>query len=174
MGARFVGPTRSWFNRVILGQSPSLTYKLPMVLGSSGAAVSHTGNTNETQLAAVAIPPLGANDKLRITAFWKYTNSANNKILRVRFSGASGTVYIGSTQTTSTGYQNQVIIANLNATNAQQAINAAAPFNTTQTSDLTSSVDTSVSTTLYLSGQLASSGETVTLVSYLVELLPGV
>lgn len=38
----------------------------------------------ENTLLSVAVPPLGANDHLRCTAFWKMTNGANNKTLNAK------------------------------------------------------------------------------------------
>lgn len=143
------------------------------VLASSFVSASVTGTLVETQLAAIAIPALGLNSVLRITTLWSYTNSANTKNLRVRFSGSSGTTYFQSTATTTASFYDQRIIANANSFSSQKGTLASPPTSASAQAIRTSTVDTSVPTTLYMSGLLTNTGETITLEGYLIELYHG-
>lgn len=150
-----------------------------VVLGKSGAAVNTPADTSEDTLATINIPAnaMGANGVLRIYTLWSFTSSANNKTLRIRFSGASGTIYMNPVFTTSVGYAALTMIANRNATNSQVGFASAATNgglgSSSASANVTSSVDTTAATSLVITGQKASAGETLTLESYLVELIPG-
>lgn len=142
----------------------------------SAVAVSAPADTTEDTLATITIPAnaMGANGRLRVSTFWSHTNSANNKTLRVRYSGASGTIFSTFTNTTTAAMRAQCEIVNRNATNSQVGgFNGTGGFGSGAASLLTSSVDTTAATTVVITGQKASSGETLTLESYLVELIPG-
>lgn len=79
-----------------------------LVLGSSGTASSVSSGTAETTLASIVIPPraLGTNGRIRITTLWTYTNSGNNKTLRIRYNNATtGTQYLGIANTTTANAQ---------------------------------------------------------------------
>lgn len=147
------------------------------VLAASAVAVSHTGDTTETALATVAIPAgaMGPNGVLRITAVFSYSNSANAKTLRFRLGGASGTEFMAYSNTTSASQMTQRIIQNRNSplsqiSGAVQVPNAVAPNIGTPA---TGAIDTSTAQDFVISGQLANTGETITLESYLVELAYG-
>lgn len=144
------------------------------ILGASAVAVSGAADTNENTLATITVPAgaMGLNGILRVTTLWTITNSANNKTLRVRFGGAAGVDYMGNILTTAANQFHQNIIANRGAANSQIGHAAAqTSYAPSSGSNVTSSVDTSASTTLVISGQKASAGETITLESYLVELI---
>lgn len=141
------------------------------VLAQSAVAVSHTGDTSQTTLATVTIPAnsMGKNGRLRITTVWSYTNSGNNKSLRISF---GGTNYLSSNVTTSASIQDQRTISNRNDTASQVGLTSTVGgFGSSSASPVTSTVDTTSDVPLLFTGQLASSGETVTLESYLVELI---
>lgn len=142
------------------------------VLAGSAVAVPHTGDTNETTLATITIPAgaMGKNGQLRITTNWSYTNSGNNKTLRIDF---GGTDYRAFVVTTTDAFRDQITIANRNATNSQVGglVGTAVAYTSTTIANVTSAVDTTAAVTLTITGQLASGGETVTLESYLVELI---
>lgn len=145
------------------------------VLAASAVAASVTGTTTETPLATITLPggAMGANGVLRITSLWSYTNSANTKNLRLRLggSGISGTTLMNSGVTTTAVNMLQRTIQNRNAQNAQVA--GASVFGNSfgayANLPVTASEDTSVDQPIVLSGQLANTGETVTLESYVVE-----
>jgi hypothetical protein len=148
----------------------------PIILGVSGVASSAGANTTENVLATVNIPAgiMGPNGLLRIYSLWSYTNSANNKTLRIRLGGAGGTQVFAITQTTSTHMSDLRHIQNANAQNAQvfhdrgsqPAVGA-----TSAGANVTAAIDTSLGTTLVFTGQKALNSETLTLSSYYVELL---
>ena len=147
------------------------------VLGATGVAASHTGDTSETVLANISLPAgaMGANGVVRVTALWTYTNSANNKTLRVRLGGLSGAAFQANVVSTSNVGVTQRTIHNRNSLASQVGFNATAPASFTTVGSgsppATGTVDTSVAQTIVLTGQLANAGETVTLEACLVELL---
>lgn len=148
------------------------------VLARSAVAASLTGSTSETALASITVPAnaMGPNGVLRITSEWSYTNSANNKTLRARLGGLSGTVFDTIVPTTSAYQRRQAEIKNRNAANVQlgpPSAFAAGGWGTSTAAVVTGAVDTTSAQTLALTGQLASAGETITLQGYVVELAYG-
>jgi hypothetical protein len=145
------------------------------MIAKSAAAVSVPADTTEDTLATITVPAnaMGANGALRITTMWSFTNSGNNKTIRARFSGGAGTQYMNIVFAANANFMDQRTISNRNATNSQVGyVAAAAPFGGATTGGIvTSAVDTTASTTVVITGQKASSGETLTLEMYLVELL---
>lgn len=148
------------------------------LLVSSSAASSVSSGTAETQLASITVPAnlMGANGSLRITTWWSYTNNANTKTLRVRFGGSGGQTYATVNSTTLNTSYLQQWIRNNNSTSAQKgfAASAGAFSNGVALALTTSAVDTTSATTIYISGQTATSGDTITLEGYTVEFIPGV
>jgi archaellum component FlaF (FlaF/FlaG flagellin family) len=146
------------------------------VLAQSNTAVSCPADTNEDTLATITIPAnaMGPQGKVRLRTYWSYTNSANNKTFRIRYSGGAGTVLFTSTRTTSLTNDIQIELMNLGATNSQQtsaaieitgaAITFAAPVTGL-------AVDTTAATTIVITGQKATAGETLTLTGYTAELV---
>lgn len=143
---------------------------------SSGAGSSVTGTSSETALVSVSIPAntIGPTGILRLVSYWTYTNSANNKTLRARLSTISGTAFFAPVVTTTAAYMDQREIVNLSAT-SQICKNAAgtSPFGPTSGAILSGSIDTTAATTLVFSGELANTGETITLRYYEVSVLYG-
>lgn len=113
---------------------------------------------------------MGANGILRITTLWTYTNSVNNKTLRVDF---GGTDFLSNIATTTLSTQTLTMIRNRAATNSQVGFTNAtfSAIGTTTGALTTASIDTTAEQSLTITGQLASSGENITLESYLVELI---
>jgi len=142
------------------------------ILGASAAAVSCAADTAENTLATIAVPAgaMGPNGSLLITTLWSYTNSANNKTLRINF---GGTAYLSNVATTTVAVQTLVMIRNRGVTNLQVGFTNAtfSAIGTTTGTLTTSSVDTTSAQSLTITGQKASAGETLTLESYLVELI---
>lgn len=143
------------------------------VLGSSGTNVTLTGTAVKTTLATIAVPAglMGTNGKLRITTFWSYTNSANNKTLNVDFGGTSFTT---ATATTSATGSIMTIIHNTNSAAAQSAFASSASFGLATNSPNTGTVDTTQAQNITIAGTLANTGETIQLRAYTVEFIPGV
>lgn len=140
------------------------------LLAASAVALSHTGDTAETDLAAITIPggSMGANGLIRINSLWTFTNSVNNKILRARF---DGTAIFQVTMTTSAVYADlDRIIANRNAANSQIGRNVGAQGAQSTSAALTMAANTLTDRVLRLTAALADAGETITLESYQVEI----
>lgn len=149
------------------------------VLDASAVAASHTGDTAETTLATFTLPggAMGPNGFLRISTLWSHTNSGSNKTMRVRLGGLSGTAFQASAATTANVTSNQRTIQNRNSAALQVAQSAASPngFGTTGggATPATGAIDTSTDQSVVISGQLSSSGESVTLESWLAEVAYG-
>jgi hypothetical protein len=140
------------------------------VLASSGQAISLTGTTVETTLASVVVPggSLGANGRLRITTLWSYPNSANSKTLKTKF---GATTFFSVAQSTTATDRHQTEIANRGVTNSQVGAGLTAAFGTSGSAAVTASLDTTQDQTLAITGQLANAGETLTLETYMVEII---
>lgn len=160
----------------VITTTPSVTEWL--VLARSAAGASGAEDTNENALATITVPAnaMGPNGFLRITTAWVYTNSANAKTLRYRFSGIAGTIFWTTAPTTTALTTHSFIIANRNAANSQTGMMAggsATPWSANTGTLVTGAVDTTAETTLVLTGQKALGTETLTLVGYVVELAYG-
>ncbi len=144
------------------------------VLGTSVAAVSGSADTNENTLATVVLPAgaMGLNGLVRVQTLWTLTNSANNKTLRVKFGGSS---FLDVTLTTVASFADQRVIQNRNSVSSQigkpTGNMAAGGWGTASSAVTTASIDTSAAVTILITGQKASAGETLTLESYLIELI---
>ena len=143
------------------------------ILCKSGTAVSAPADTNEDTLATCTVPAntLGASGSLRVWTLFTTTNSANNKNIRVRYSGAAGTQFMVVTVTTATTLHNVTEITNRDATNSQVGYANGQPFSTSTTAVATASVDTTADTSVVITCQKASAGEVCTLERYLVEVI---
>jgi hypothetical protein len=142
----------------------------PYTFGVSGASVVHTGTTNETVLATIAVDAgaFGANGYVDVEGFiTAITNNANAKTIRVRFgasgAGTGGTAIAAMAGASLATYGFRVRIANSNATNAQHGgLNngswggAAAAINT-------ATIDTTAATEIVITAELANSGDSLTL-----------
>ncbi|HYD05843.1 MAG TPA: hypothetical protein VEC60_08955, partial [Reyranella sp.] len=150
-------------------------YSGAITLGKSAVAVPHTGDTIETALASIAVPAgiMGKNGTVYIDALYSYTNSANNKTQRIRFGGMSGTQYVSAVTTTTATVRYLVQISNRGAENSQVGPGMAAIGTASTASPVTGSINTAAATTIEITGQLANSGETITLERYSVILVPG-
>ena len=140
------------------------------VVAQSAVPASVTGTLSETTLATIPIPAgaMGVNGRLRITASYSYTNSANSKQLIVRFGGA---VVRGSTRTTSAQDNFIDMLANRGVANSQFYALAFTTGASAAGIQATSAIDTTQAQNLTLNGTLANIGETITLESYTVEIL---
>jgi hypothetical protein len=145
-----------------------------VVLAASAVAASAGAVTTEETLATITVPAnaMGLHGTLRVTTVWTHTNGANNKTLRVRFSGAAGTQYCNVVATTTATTVHQATISNRGAANSQVGGHTGvSAFSGSSGAVTTSAVDTTADTTIVISGQKASSGDTLTLERYMVELL---
>lgn len=152
----------------------------PRVLGAGAATgMSVTGTLSETVLATVPVPAaaLGVQGVLRATLLWGYTNSGNNKVLQLRLgasgNGIAGDIFGAATVTTTAALRQLVQVQNRNSQASQVTLSGIGTggWGTTAAGIATATRDTSVATEVAITGALANSGETITLHSYLVELL---
>lgn len=136
-------------------------------LAHSVATVSVGASTNEEALATVTVPGglLGPNGGLQIWTLWSYTNSANNKVCRVRAGGLAGTQFRAVVQTTTASLHDLCLIRNQNSQSVQVGwISASAGGVGAHANALvTAAIDTSADWDLVLTGQKANAGETLTL-----------
>jgi hypothetical protein len=139
------------------------------VLAAAGTAIPHTGTVAKTTLATITVPPMGPNDRLRISTLWSMTNSANNKTFSIDL---AGTNFMAVVHTASTTFKDTREIVNRGSSASQVCFPAAAAgANNTGSAVSTGTVATSSATALTLSGTLANTGETITLEAYTVELI---
>lgn len=145
------------------------------LLDVSGAAVSHTGDTNETALATIPIAAglMDINDRLEISGVFTFPNSANIKTLRVRLGGIAGTIFKSFTPTTTTQIDFLTHITNRGAQDAQVGPPAGQIVinQSIAASVVTGAIDMSEAQDLVITAQLASAGETITLQSRCVKLI---
>lgn len=140
----------------------------PTVLAQSAAPIAHTGTTSSTVKVSIPVPTdaMGANGRLRITVALSFSNNANNKILGVWLGGGS---LATATRANIATDRLQFEIANRGARNSQVVTSN---FGGTSFAFTVGSIDTRQSQNLELRCQLANAGDTMTIESYLVEVLP--
>lgn len=151
----------------------------PQVLARSSEQATAPANTSENILASITVPAglMGDSGTIALTdSVWSCTSSANNKNIRARLGGVSGTLFgpaVTMTNVTSgrlmcnisnRGTSNANIGTSISSRGIDNLLNTIAP--------VTGTVDTSVAQTLVLTGQKASSGESLALESYTVMVLP--
>jgi hypothetical protein len=138
--------------------------------------VAHTGSTGETVLVTVPIPggAMGTKGALRITTLWSAgANNANAKNGRVRFNNTSGDIILTCGLTSLLAGSVQRTVWNQGAENSQAFFVGATAnsYTTSTTANSTSAIDTSADFSLVFTAALANGTDTLTLTSYLVELL---
>lgn len=162
------------FNNTYTTDTPTIpSSPTPFVSTGPGA---FTGVTTE-QGVTIPVPAdaIGANGLLDIRASYSYTNDANTKTMRVRYSGSGGTAFGTAAQTTTAGCGFLLEIQNRGAKNAQVCNTASfgfSPFGTI-TAVQTSSVDTSQATSIFFSGQKGNAADNIILESLRVAVLYG-
>lgn len=156
----------------------SQTSTKAQLIACSGVPVALTGTGSETALASIRIPPMGPNDALRIQTLWSFTNSVNTKTLQVKLSatsGITGTAFHNTGHTTTALMQApNTIIQNANSTSSQVGFAATSNLfgvGATSTAQTTATIQTNAGSFINLTGILANTGETITLLRYSVELL---
>lgn len=148
------------------------------IVGASAVQQSVTGTVSETVLATVTIPAgaMGANGRLRITAMFSNNNSGNSKTFRVRWgasgAGTSGTAFNSVANTTSLSWRTIGEVDNRNAANSQVlSINGAGGgVGVGAGAFATTAIDTASASEIAFTAQLANTGDTANLDSYIVEL----
>lgn len=173
---RFDGEAGGSFTRNIINASGSVTMPPPVTVGGSGASVSCPADTTEDILATYTIPAnqLGRVGRIITQATFVTTNSGNNKTLRIRLGGISGTV-IWTKVITANGVTS-VTLRTLAAAadNAQVSLDATQIDATTPAPASTASgVDMTATQTIVVTGQKAVAGETLTLFESNCVMYPG-
>lgn len=153
-----------------------------IVLGQSGAAVSHTGDTTETILATIAIPAglIGANGRVEIRTLWSKTGTAGACVCKAYYglsgSGIGGTAIsnnnIGATTLSMSGL---TVFANANAAGTQDFMpgaNFVSPYATSSSAISPGSVDTTQACEINITGKLANGADTIALLGYQVLIYP--
>lgn len=146
------------------------------VLALRSPITAHTGTLVETVMATIPIPggAMGLWGLLRVTTFWSFTNSANNKSPRIRLGGLAGVAFGAPVLTANIQTHLQHSIANIGAANAQEYFIASSTTSFGSSSGAlaaAAAINTAVDQDLVITGQLASAAETLVLRRYLVELL---
>jgi hypothetical protein len=140
-----------------------------ILLVQTAVAISLTGTTAKTLMYEVDVPVglMGPFSMLEIRPYWGYPNSANNKILSVDIGPNAGSVVTPwtRTRTTTHGEAPHILMVNRGVLNLQLT-----PYSSTgdagtgfNNAAATFAADFSVSNKIFVYGQLASSGETITL-----------
>lgn len=145
------------------------------VVASSGAEVSHTGDTSETTLDSVDIPAIGPNGKIKIEHAWTFTGT-NSKVPRIKLSGTGGGTYYAPTVTTNLSAGTFTIISAANSESAQKGHCAATVVGGVGGSGAalpTTTVDLSGGGTITFTGQLTDTGESIAISSYAVSVCYG-
>lgn len=140
-----------------------------IALAAPGASL--TGTTAETTLATITIPAgvMGPNGQVEVEVLFTVTGSTNAKTPRVKFGGTA--FYAPAITAAATlSVSGLVRISNKASVSSQIGFSAAANagFGGGTTASVTAAVNTASTITLLITGQLASSGETMVLESYAV------
>jgi hypothetical protein len=148
------------------------------ILKASAVAISHTGDTVETAMAAIAVPAksMGPNGALRITAYYSFTNNVNVKTPRLRLgapgAGLAGSTYKFVTYSNQASVQFQRLIQNRGSENSQVTFPSSVwTYNQSTSAPMTSNQATNTDREVMLSGQVANAADTITLEYYMVEVL---
>lgn len=155
--------------------APSLTGTLVAHIARSAVAqTAHTGDTAETTLSGgtITVPAdtLGANGRLRISLFMRFTGTAGTKTVRIKFNGT--TFFEAANGATILSARSLAEIANRNATNSQVGGPLGLQGIGGSTNDVvTSAHDTTGALDITITGQLGNAGDSIAIASYLVEVL---
>lgn len=146
---------------------------VPYAFAQSGTAVSVGAVTTEQALATISFAggEIGPNGFIQVTTQWTVTNNANNKALNVRLGGIAGTLFQNVYRQTVNGQCSIIRIWNANSQSAQVSVSSVYDdygVGTSSNPAITASVNTASAWDLVISGQKASSGDTLTLVAYQV------
>jgi hypothetical protein len=149
---------------------------VPYILQQSSVPVSSGNITSETVFASVAVAAgaLGSNGSLRVTSHWACTSNANAKTIRHRWSGIAGQAFMSANATATTGCVAATHIGQNNTTFGQVASSQVvmnAGYVTASSQGSTAAADTAAATELVITGQKGTGTDTLTLQSYVVELL---
>lgn len=116
---------------------------------------------------------LGPNGRIEIEAAFAYTNSANNKTLRVRYSGAAGAIYYAAVVTTTDTLKLRQWIANRGSAASQHGgTSDLGVYGASGNAYQVSAVDTSLDSAISITALKVTGAEAVTLQSLAVRAYP--
>jgi hypothetical protein len=152
------------------------------VLAQSGVAINTPADTNEDILVAIPLPVMQPTGSLCLYTQWSATNNANAKTARLRLGTGTATA-MGTTtpygflaMASNVGASIITSICNRGVQNSQVGYSMGAYDSGVSHSSgkVTSTVDLSVAGAnfLYITGQKATAGDTLTLENYQLEWLP--
>jgi len=147
-----------------------MSFRPTEILAAGASALSHTGNTNETSLVtySLAANTLKVGGMIRITCLWSYTNSSNNKTLKVKFGSANP---LNLTVTTTASLLRHVHVFQRGASSQTFfSVNNTTGVGVSAGAISTSAIDTTSAVTIDFTATLANAGETITLEYYLIEM----
>lgn len=144
----------------------------PVILGIGATAASITGTVNETTLATISIPAgsMGPNGQIEVISHWTYPSSANNKILRIKI---GSTTFWQVTLTTNANLHTYFRVCNRNSAASQVGFTLSggiSGFGQSGSAIITGTENTNTTLNMVLTAQLANTGETIQLESYLAKL----
>lgn len=121
--------------------------------------VALTGTTLETTMLTVSIPAslMNKRGRLNVLGLMNLTNNANLKTLKVKFGGQT-LATVTSTSQAALGFSTWLL--NINSETAQRNGNATS-----------FTIDTTIANDLVITGQLANSEDTLTLIALSVEII---
>lgn len=140
----------------------------------SGVAVTLGAVTSEVVVATISLAAnaLGADGRLDVDYTWDMSSSGNNKTMRTYFgaagAGAGGTVLSGIALTTQLALHEKRFIQNAHATNVQTGVGGTTGGfgNAASLACASAAIDTTAASEFVITGQKASSGDTLTLRHY--------
>ena len=146
------------------------TSTFSQLVAKSAVSVNGPADTSENTLATVTLPAssLGANGELRVNAAFSFTNSANNKTLRVYLGTTLLSQVVLTTELTSIV---DIIVSNANSEASQKTQVERYDGSTATVALGTAAENTALPKTITITVQKASAGETITLLAYRVEAL---
>lgn len=142
------------------------------VLAASGAALTHTGDTNKTTKATIPIPAgaMGLNGILRVTMHVTMTNNANAK---TPFVDLGATSFCGPAYTSTASARFQAQISNKNSAASQSSYTAGntVSWGGAGGASVSGTENTATALNLTLGVTLANGTDSFVIESYLVELI---
>ena len=159
-------------NGISFADSPRYLAGVPRAARNSTNAIA---DATFQSLQNLSILPFGRNGYIDVTATFSYTSSTNGKRLAVRFGGTEFLTF--STVNSTSGQRVTIRIHNVNSTSSQEGNCGSGAgvggFNSTGTTTVTASIDTTTPQTLAIGAYWAGATltETITLLSYSVQVV---
>jgi hypothetical protein len=166
------------------GWSALATSQIPSVIRlatSDCAAHAVSTGVSETILktfsfTAASLPTIGAGSIIRVQTLWTCTNSGNNKTLKIRIGAASagtGGTALRSAVLTTTATLGTDVVLFVRSTSSQLCTVAGLTVHEggSTSAPISAAIDLTANWEIAITGQTASSGETIQLEGAMVEIL---